>query len=436
MRFDENDSIGKKERAILVGIFSSSRHRDKLEESLIELNELAKTAGAEMVEKVLQERGQPDPSYFVGKGKAEEIGRMVTALEADVLILDDNLTPRQKVSLEEVTGCKTIDRTQLILDIFAKRASTKEGKLQVELAQLLYMLPRLTGKGVELSRLGGGIGTRGPGETKLELDRRRIKRRIQLLQEELEKVKRHRSVQRLKRKETAIPIVALVGYTNAGKSTLFNTLTHADAFVSNQLFATLDPLLRRIRLPNGQEVLISDTVGFIKKLPHDLVAAFRATLEEVTEADLLLHVVDVSERNYSERMAAVEAVLQELEVRNIPRINVFNKIDRLNPTDLETRHKPINEVDSPNVLISALNGDGLDQLLSKIVSHLEKRLYHLTFKIPYDKANLASLIHEKGRVLKERFTSTGIRIEAEVPKSILAQHPELVVVRPLAAKKS
>ncbi|NWG12994.1 MAG: GTPase HflX [Acidobacteria bacterium] len=350
------------ERAGLVGCFFARRGRARAEESLLELEALASAAGAMVVERVLQERPAPDPAFFVGRGKADELRQVAQALGLDLLIFDDELSPGQQRNLENRTDCKILDRTQLILDIFARRARTREGKLQVELAQLNYLLPRLVGKGTMLSRLGAGIGTRGPGETRLEMDRRRIRNRIALLRREIERVGRHRQQQRSRRQGVPVPVAALVGYTNAGKSTLFNALTRAGTVEGRQLFSTLDPLLRRVELRNGTEIVLSDTVGFIRKLPHDIVAAFRATLEEVREADLLLHVIDRSNPHWRDQAAAVEEVLTELGAQNKPVIDVYNKADLLP----EGSH-PMRPLGRDSVLISARTGFGLPDLKSLLL---------------------------------------------------------------------
>ena len=328
------------------------------------------------------------------------------------MVFDDELTPGQQRNLENKVGCKIIDRTQIILDIFARRARTREGKLQVELAQLNYLLPRLAGKGTMLSRLGAGIGTRGPGETKLEMDRRRIRNRIALLRRDLEPIRRQRQLQRAKRQGVPLPLVALVGYTNAGKSTLFNALTRAETVSSDQLFSTLDPLLRRLTLPGKLEIVLSDTVGFVRKLPHDLVAAFRATLEEVTQADLLLHVVDISSQHWREQTAAVEEVLNELEVQSTPRIEVCNKIDLLPPGTGATMSR-VNR----SVAVSARSGAGLDGLMLRIEEELESFSIEAEFRFPYDQAGILSRLHEQGRVISENYEDDGIRVAAEVPRS-------------------
>ncbi|MBC7107137.1 MAG: GTPase HflX, partial [Firmicutes bacterium] len=327
---------------------------DAAADGLEELAGLADSAGAEVVGRVCQERHRPDPAFFVGRGKALALAEMARGLGADLVIFDHELSAAQARNLEDVMGVRVVDRTQVILDIFARRARTREGKLQVELAQLNYLLPRLTGAGTALSRLGGGIGTRGPGETKLETDRRRVRRRIYELRRQLEEVRRHRAVLRQARRERAYPLVALVGYTNAGKSTLFRALTGAEVPVEDKLFATLDPFVRRAELPEGGTVLLTDTVGFIRRLPHHLIAAFRATLEEVRAADLLLHVADARSPDLEEKIAAVGRVLEELGAADRPAILVYNKIDG---TDLAPGR--LRRGSSPAVAVSALHGWGL-----------------------------------------------------------------------------
>jgi len=351
---------GKSEAALLVGLKLPRQGRWEVEESLEELGLLAEAAGAAVVGKLLQEREVLDPRYLIGRGKAQELQALCSE-GIDLVIIDEELSGSQQRNLELLVGKKVIDRTGLILDIFAQRARSKEGKLQVELAQLAYLLPRLVGKGVLLSRLGGGIGTRGPGETKLELDRRRIRERMAKIEGELAKVRRHRALLRRPRRKLALPTVALVGYTNSGKSTLLNALTHADAYVADKLFATLDPTLRKAILPNGQTVLISDTVGFIRKLPHQLITAFKATLEEVTEADLLLHVIDISHPQMEEQRQVVEGTLAELGIASKPVIEVYNKIDRL-----EQRDTLLFRRGERRVAISAKTGEGIGSLLSEI----------------------------------------------------------------------
>lgn len=398
------------ERAVLVGVRLPDMQEWQFTESMEELSSLADTAGAVVVGKFMQNRQRPKPATFIGKGKAEELADYCREAAANIVISDRELSPAQARNLEEKIGIKVIDRTQLILDIFARRAQTKEGKLQVELAQLKYLLPRLTGLGTQLSRLGGGIGTRGPGETKLETDRRRIRERISDLERELKEVQQHRALLRKDRRDEPLPLVSLVGYTNAGKSTLLRTLTGADVLVEDKLFATLDPTTRRVRLPNNDIVLLTDTVGFIQSLPHHLVAAFRATLEEVQEADLLLHVVDVSHPNCEGQIRAVESVLESLKSLNKPVIMVFNKMDLLqDPQDL-----PLTEY--PKVNISALTGQGIEQLLSLIADVLKERYSVVKLWIPYDKTNLVSLLHQKGNVRKEEYGVEGIQLEVEISR--------------------
>ena len=351
------------ETALLVGVVRHRQPRWEAEDSLAELEQLARAAGARVAEAVLQERDRLDPRYLIGKGKAEEIRGRCGGV--DVVILDEELSGSQQRNLETLLGCRVVDRTGLILDIFAQRAQTREGKLQVELAQLDYHLPRLAGAWTHLERLGGGIGTRGPGETQLESDRRRVKTRMAKVRRDLEQVRRHRALLRRPRRKIPFPIVALVGYTNAGKSSLMNALTRAGVAVRDQLFATLDPTLRRLTLPGDRVALLSDTVGFIRKIPHQLVAAFQATLEEVQEAELLLHVVDVSHPHAELQQAAVETVLGELGLAGRPTILVYNKIDRLGRRP-DFPWGP----GSGRVATSAKTGDGLDDLRREIVAGL------------------------------------------------------------------
>jgi GTP-binding protein HflX len=407
-------TAGDTERAGIVGCCFDNRRRAQAEESMLELVALTRAAGAEVMLRAIQERPAPDAAYFIGRGKAEELRLQAEELDLNLLVFDDELSPGQQRNLENRIERKILDRTQLILDIFARRARTREGKLQVELAQLSYLLPRLAGKGTLLSRLGGGIGTRGPGETKLEMDRRRIRRRIAYLRLELEKVRIHRGLQRSRRKGVPVPIVALVGYTNAGKSTLFNALTQAGTVESVQLFSTLDPLLRRVTLPNKLDIILSDTVGFVRKLPHDLVAAFRATLEEVREADLLLHVIDYSNPEWRGQARAVEEVLNEIEAANKPAVSVLNKID-LMPAD--TTGDVENSPARGAVRVSATRGDGLPALVERIREELEAFSVQLELVIPYDKAAVLSQLHDQGRVMSEVYQSDGIKVEVELPRS-------------------
>lgn len=351
------------ERALLVGIHCRRSPRWEAEDSLEELARLAESAGAMVIGTILQERDAPDPRYLIGKGKAQEI-KAEWGGKVDLLVVDEELSGSQQRSLEELTGWKTVDRSLLILDIFAQRARSREGKLQVELAQLDYRLPRLVGRRTQLSRLGGGIGTRGPGETQLETDRRTIRRRMGKIREDLAKVRRHRALLRRPRKRHAIPIVALVGYTNAGKSTLFNALTHSGVQTDDALFVTLDPILRRVTTADGFTFLLSDTVGFIRRLPEQLVAAFKATLEELDDADLLLHTIDASHPQTMEQKEAVDTILRELGLSTKPIVEVFNKVDLL--PGGTTGSLILGKTPAPRVAVSAVTGHGFDRLLQRV----------------------------------------------------------------------
>jgi GTP-binding protein HflX len=385
---------------------------------MAELGELAQSAGAQVVGSMIQDRERFDPAMLIGKGKVRELARLSEATDADVVIFDDELSPVQQRNVEKEVGRKTLDRTQLILDIFASRARTREGRLQVELAQLNYLLPRLSGKGILLSRLGGGIGTRGPGETKLETDRRRIRHRIQVVGSEIDRVRRSRHTRRDARQRAEHPVVALVGYTNAGKSTLFNALTHAATKVSAQLFMTLDPLVRRARLGPGREVLLVDTVGFIQKLPHALVAAFRATLEEVNEADLLLHVVDASAEDMEEREAAVGVVLKEIGADERPLVCVLNKADRLPPG----RPASLGTARPDAVLISAQNRTGLDDLKARLAARLEMAPRSVRLRFRADDARGIAGVYAAGRVVRHELEGDHVTIEAEIPERFLSRY--------------
>lgn len=376
-----------------------------------ELVRLCETAGAQVVAEVIQRRRAPDPAYYIGKGKAQELAGLVEEKEANLVVVDEELSPSQTRNLEEVLDIRVIDRTALILDIFARRARTREGKLQVELAQLNYLLPRLTGRGKVLSRLAGGIGTRGPGETKLEVDRRVIRKRITDLKKEIESIKKQRALQRRARQKVPYPVVALVGYTNAGKSTLLNALTDSYVFTEDKLFATLDPTTRKIVLPGNQTILLTDTVGFIQKLPPHLVAAFRATLEEVQEADLLLHVVDFSHPDMERQMTAVHEVLEDLEVSEKPIVFVFNKIDLINDP-LTLKRLKINYPES--VAISAQKGLNLEVLLEKIAMMLKEDWKKVIFSIPFEDSRSLALVHDKGHVLEITPEDNCFLVEAQM----------------------
>ena len=400
------------ERAILAGVERPGSSWP-IEESMAELSRLADTAGAKVVATFTQRKEKPDAVFFLGRGKVNELAMEIQNLEATLLILDDELTPSQQHNLERMLGVKVIDRTALILDIFAQRARSREGKLQVELAQLRYNLPRLSGQGLALSRLGGGIGTRGPGETKLEVDRRRIYSKIHDIEEQIDGMKKSRSLHRKRRKESQIPLVALVGYTNAGKSTLLNKLTGSEVFAEDKLFATLDPTTRHLQLPEKQEILLTDTVGFIQKLPHTLVKAFRATLEEVQEADLLLHVVDCSNENLEAQIEAVVAVLKELEADGKPVLYVFNKADQLaNP---HIREQLLHGRDG--VFISAMTGENLDGLQRRIEGFFQESQVRMTLLIPYDEGAAVTKLHKLNAVVETAYEETGTKVEVRLPLS-------------------
>ena len=399
------------EKVILVGV--STDDNDDTQKSLDELEELAATAGAVTVGRVIQNLDQIHPGAYVGKGKLEEIKDLLWETEATGIICDDELTPVQLGNMEDALNTKVMDRTLIILDIFAGRASTNEGKIQVELAQLKYRQSRLTGLGKSLSRLGGGLGTRGPGEKKLEMDRRLIKNRIAQLNRELKDVKRHREVTREQRNKTKVPVVAIVGYTNAGKSTLLNHLTGAGVLEEDKLFATLDPTTRNLKLPSKQEVLLTDTVGFIRKLPHHLIEAFRSTLEEAKYADIILHVVDASNPQVDEQMYIVYETLQNLEVKNKPIITAFNKQDKL-------EGKPIlRDFKADHVVrISAKTGAGLDELQSVIEEVLRDQKVLIEKLYPYAEAGKIQLIRKYGELLEESYQEDGIFAKGYVPVEI------------------
>ncbi|WP_439644894.1 GTPase HflX [Aneurinibacillus tyrosinisolvens] len=391
----------------MVGYYKKNSAQRHFDLSMEELAELTETARAEVAAVLTQGREQVDARLYVGKGKVEEINQLVQQLDADVVVFNDELTPMQVRNLEHAIECKVIDRTQLILDIFSQRAQSREGKLQVELAQLQYRLPRLTGKGAELSRLGAGIGTRGPGETKLESDRRHIRRRIGEINEHLAEVKRHRQLHRERRKKNEAFQVAIVGYTNAGKSTILNRLTNAGILEENQLFATLDPTSRQVILPGGQEIIITDTVGFIQDLPHQLIAAFRSTLEEATEADLILQVVDASHPEYQIHMEVVDEVLEELEALSIPRLIAFNKMD-LAP------EKPVAPVSGDLIYMSAYNEADMKKLLYMIEDYIGRQYQRYVLRIPAARGDLHALIHRKMHIQREEISEDGTQYEMEV----------------------
>ena len=394
------------EKAILAGLNSDvfPAEETATEETMDELEALLETAGGQCVGRVLQNRHTPDPHSFVGEGKAAELRELAETTEASLLIFDNSLTPSQIRALEEITGVTVLDRSALILDIFAQRAKTREGRLQVELAQYQYLLPRLSGMGKSMSRLGGGIGTRGPGETKLETDRRHIRERITRLQDELREVRRVRGVQRERRIRNSVPVVAIVGYTNAGKSTLLNHLTGAGIPANNRLFDTLDTTTRQLTVSDTLDVVLSDTVGFIAKLPHNLVEAFQATLEELQYADLLLHVIDAGDPEREKHIAVVNKLIAQLARPETPVIECYNKMDTVTGDDLP-RGKHI-------VGISAKTGAGMDGLLRAIEEALDRGLHHVTFLLPYSMAGQVDQLHSQAKVLRCEYTAEGIEIEA------------------------
>lgn len=413
------------ERAILIGMeWGRNDSLWTVDDSLEELKQLADTAGATVIKKFIQKRPKPDPAFFIGRGKVQELALYAQQENIDLCIFDDELSPAQQRNIESVMGIRILDRTALILDIFAQRARTNEGKLQVELAQLQYTLPRIMGKGLMLSRLGGGIGTRGPGETKLEVDRRRIRDRIAFIKDQIEKVKAVRSLHRSKRKKNNVFEVSLVGYTNAGKSTLLNTLTNSDIYAKDQLFATLDPTTRQLTLPNKQEIIITDTVGFIQRLPHQLIAAFRSTLEVVTEADLLVHVIDVSHELYKEQAAAVHEVLKEIGAETKPVITVYNKIDKLPPDSKLTDRLALEE---DTVCISAAKKLNLETLQQMIESHLKSKAVEVTLCIPYAETAKAAQLHETANVLEQEYTENGAVMKVILPVEDLEAYNEYIL---------
>ncbi|MDE0465975.1 MAG: GTPase HflX [Candidatus Poribacteria bacterium] len=413
-------------RAILVGIKLRDNSMEETEESLQELQQLAETAGIEVVCETIQPRNAPNPTYFIGEGKVEELKPLVEELDADAIIFDEELSPAQNRNLERELEVATIDRTGLILQVFAQRALTKEARLQVALAQLEYALPRLTRMWTHLSRLAtGGSGSRrlrGPGETQLEMDRRWVRRNIGHVRKALDAVEKQRHVQRKRRSEKVK--VSLVGYTNAGKSTLFNTLTGETALAEDKLFATLDSTTRKVNLPQKQQILLSDTVGFIKKLPHQLVAAFKATLEEVLEADLLLHVVDVSHPEVEAQIAAVNVVLEELDATDIPMLMAFNKIDRLKDED----DLQILRSQYPEALpISAQRGDGVPALIDALAHRFAERGMNLSLSIPYTEGKALDLLHKHGTVLDTEYTAEAVHVKARLPNRYLKSVEQFLV---------
>jgi len=413
-----------RQRALLVGTGFGLRDAEAAQASLEELAALTDTAGADPVELVLQRRDRPDPATYIGSGKAQELKELGDALDIDLVVFDDELSPAQQRNLEKLFAVDVVDRTALILDIFAQHAKSQEGMVQVELAQLRYRLPRLRGRGNQLSQQGAGIGTRGPGETQLEVDRRRITTRMSRLEKELDRLAKNRATQRKSRTRRAVTTVALVGYTNAGKSTLLNRLTEADVLVEDKLFSTLDPATRRLRLPGGETILLSDTVGFVSRLPHQLVESFRSTLEVSADADLLLHVVDGSAPEPEAQIKAVYAVLREIHADAVPEMLVVNKADLALPDDVAdlTRAHP------DAVVVSAVAGTGIDKLLDRIAERLRELEPVVELEVPYDRGDVLAALHRDGEVLVEVHADAGTRVRARLPRSDVVRFDEFVVV--------
>jgi GTPase len=401
-------------RAVLLAV-ETDDHGWSAEESLSELSRLAQTAGLEVVGQVTQRLDRPQPNSYIGKGRLSELADQKSSLRFDTIVADDELSPAQQRYLEDRLDVQVLDRTAVILHIFSLHARTREGRLQVELAQYHYRLPRLTGRGVELSRLGAGINTRGPGESKLESDRRRIRHRISELNHEIERIRQQRAQNRSQRRSSGVPVIALVGYTNAGKSSLMNALTGAEVLSTDQLFATLDPTTRRMELPNHQQVLLTDTVGFIQKLPTDLIAAFRATLEEITEADVILHVADASSPEVDRQTEAVEDELEELGVANRPRVTALNKIDLVPPDRLAVLEKWF----SSPVMVSAMCERGLDELQTRLANELAANFVPIKVRIPYNMTQFVNLFRSRGMVEAEDHRPDGTLITGRLPATLL-----------------
>jgi GTP-binding protein HflX len=421
-----------RQRALLVGTGIGTRDAEAAQASLEELALLADTAGAEPVELILQRRDTPDPATYIGSGKAKELQELAETLDIDLVVFDDELTPAQQRNLERLFKVDVVDRVALILDIFAQHATSQEGMVQVELAQLRYRLPRLRGRGKQLSQQGAGggargglVGTRGPGETQLEVDRRRILSRVARLERDLERLAKNRATQRKARRRSAVSTLALVGYTNAGKSTLLNKLTDAHALVEDRLFSTLDPTTRRLRLSGGETVLVSDTVGFVQRLPHQLVQSFRSTLEEVVDADLLLHVVDAGSPDALAQIAAVRAVLREIEADEVPELVVLNKADVADPDDV----KALLVAEPGAVVVSAVTGSGVNVLLDTVAARLRALAPIVELVVPYERGDVVAALHREGEVLVEVHAEGGTRLRARLPALDLARFGDFVVTR-------
>lgn len=410
-----------REKIVLVGVQVPPATEESVESSLDELALLVDTAGADVVARTVQRRRAPDPATYVGRGKVDELREISLAVDSDTVVFDDELSPAQQFNLEKILGRTAIDRTAVILDIFAQNAHSQEGKAQVELAQLRYRLPRLRGRGSQLSQQAGGIGTRGPGETQLEVDRRRLVRRIHRLEAELREIGRHRATQRKARKRSQTPTVAVVGYTNAGKSTLLNRLTDAGVLVEDRLFATLDATTRRLELPGGRNVLVTDTVGFVQKLPHQLVEAFKSTLEVVSEADLLLHVVDASAVDPDAQIAAVRSVLSEIGAGRVPELLVWNKADRTPEAGRRAALAP------GSVALSARTGEGIDRLLLLLGDRLHRETTTVDLLVPFGRGDVLARVHREGEVLEERATEGGMAVRARLDEAGVAHVTSFVV---------
>ena len=413
-----------RQRALLVGTCCGLRDAEAAQASLEELAALTDTAGADPVELVLQRRDRPDPATYIGSGKAQELKELGVALDIDLVVFDDELSPAQQRTLETLFEVDVVDRTALILDIFAQHAKSQEGMVQVELAQLRYRLPRLRGRGNQLSQQGAGIGTRGPGETQLEVDRRRITTRMSRLEKELDRLAKNRATQRKSRTRHAVTTVALVGYTNAGKSTLLNRLTEADVLVEDKLFSTLDPATRRLRLPGGETILLSDTVGFVSRLPHQLVESFRSTLEVSADADLLVHVVDGAAPEAETQIKAVYDVLREIHADAVPEMLVVNKADLALPDDVAA----LTHAHPDAVVVSAVAGTGIDKLLDRIADRLRELEPIVELEVPYDRGDVLAALHRDGEVLVEVHADAGTRVRARLPRSDVVRFDEFVVV--------
>ena len=421
-----------RQRALLVGTGIGTRHAEAAQASLEELALLTDTAGAEPVELILQRRDTPDPATYIGSGKAKELQELAEALDIDLVVFDDELTPAQQRNLERLFKVDVVDRVALILDIFAQHATSQEGMVQVELAQLRYRLPRLRGRGKQLSQQGAGggargglVGTRGPGETQLEVDRRRILSRVARLERDLERLAKNRATQRKARRRSAVSTLALVGYTNAGKSTLLNKLTASHALVEDRLFSTLDPTTRRLRLSGGETVLVSDTVGFVQRLPHQLVQSFRSTLEEVVDADLLLHVVDAGSPDARAQISAVRAVLREIEADEVPELVVLNKADVADPDDV----KSLLAAEPGAVVVSGVTGNGVNVLLDTVAARLRALAPIVELVVPYERGDVVAALHREGEVLVEVHAEGGTRLRARLAALDLTRFGDFVVTR-------